>query len=277
MGNKYKRKNRKKLKWFDPFNRNKPLEIFADSDEEMPSNVSGVSKRKARRPQISLEQQVPRDFKLFMRDIKIHAAEGSDSKADERKLLVNSNGKTSKLINSTMKTNEELEKKNEQTKSRKKMSASQQLRNQMKEDKKEDQEIDDEEKEYFKDKVELHERVDGPPQDLKAPLATLRLPRNYQSPELQTPKTKLKMLTPKSAKMKELSLSAKKILSDVKSKKKSLGSITKVKPAGANFNDDMSAERARVVSAYRELKLIRNKNFVLRRPGSQKILTPVEI
>merc|ERR1712140_23411 len=158
--------------------------------------------------------------------------------------------------------------KNEQTKSRKKMSASQQLRNQMKEDKKEDQEIDDEEKEYFKDKVELHERVDGPPQDLKAPLATLRLPRNYQSPELQTPK---------SAKMKELSLSAKKILSDVKSKKKSLGSITKVKPAGANFNDDMSAERARVVSAYRELKLIRNKNFVLRRPGSQKILTPVEI
>merc|ERR1712150_288405 len=133
---------------------------------------------------------------------------------------------------------------------RKKMSASQQLRNQMKEDKKEDQE-----KEYFKDKVELHERVDGPPQDLKAPLATLRLPRNYQSPELQTPKTKLKMLTPKSVKMKELSLSAKKILSDVKSKKKSLGSITKVKPAGANFNDDMSAERARVVSAYRELKL----------------------
>lgn len=276
MGNKYKRKNRKKLKWFDPFNRNKPLEIFADSDEEMPSNVSGVSKRKARRPQVSLEQQVPRDFKLFMRDIKIHASEGSDSKAEESKLL-KSNGKSSKLINSTLKTNEELTKNNEQPKSRKKMSASQQLRNQIKEDKKEDQEIDDEEKEYFKDKVELHERVDGPPQDLQAPLATLRLPRNYQSTMMQTPKTNLKTLTPKSAKMKELSLSAKKILRDVKSKKKSLGSITKVKPADAIFKDVMSAERARVVSAYRELKLNRNTNFVLRRPSSQKTLTPVEI
>ena len=277
MARKYPRKNRKKLKWFDPFNRNKPLEVFADSDDESPSKLAGVAKRKQNKKpsKASMEQEVPRNFKQFMKGIKDFEAEENRKKEISTLLFTPSAKK--KAMNSTM--NKDDKSVNEKQGKVKKISSLEQWRRDTRREKKEDKELDQEEKEYFQDRVQLHERVDVPPLDLKPPVATLRNVQKQgfgvNSNLLTTPKSK-SVSTPNS-KLKTLTLSAKKVISSVKNdasfKRKRLINLTEVKPRG--MSNDLTAERERVVQAYRELKFKKNKNSIGQ--FNTQVLTPVEI
>ncbi|XP_063712675.1 coiled-coil domain-containing protein 137-like [Symsagittifera roscoffensis] len=254
MARKYPRKNRKKLKWFDPFNRNKPLEVFADSDNESPSKVSGLSKKKKHRTaqktsKTSLEQEVPRNFKLFMKGIQIHEDDEKKKEEAKKKLLFTPVGKNvAKELN--------------RRKSRK-ISSLEQWRIDSRQERKEDKELDHAEKEYFKDSFQLNERVDAPPSELKTPVC------KFKSRPFQT-------VTP----MKSISLSAKKLISSVKSdvkfkRRKPDSKITTVMPTDSNA-DELSQERERVVKAYRELKWSKTRAAALMKMDTQS-MTPVEI
>ena len=277
MARKYPRKNRKKLKWFDPFNRNKPLEVFADSDDESPSKLAGVAKRKHNKKpsKASMEQEVPRNFKQFMKGIKDFEAE--ENRKKEMSTLLFTPSAKKKGMNSTM--NKDDKSVNEKQGKVKKISSLEQWRRDTRREKKEDKEMDQEEKEYFQDRVQLHERVDAPPLDLKPPVATFRNVQKQgfgvNSNLLTTPKSK-SVSTPNS-KLKTLTLSAKKVISSVKNdvnfKRKRSINLTEVKPRG--MSNDLTAERERVVQAYRELKFKKNKNSIGQ--FNTQVLTPVEI